>query len=75
MVEKLPSSGTGTNKWRITIPLTKAESEHIHEIALRNHTSVSVIGHIAVLDLLIADRKGEFSLVPEFLPGAEIHHA
>ena len=71
----LPPDGTATNKWRVTIPLTKAEYEHLHRVARQNFTSISTIGHIAVLDLLIAHNKGEFSVVPELMPGADIHHA
>jgi hypothetical protein len=76
MVElQRPPMGTMANKRRIIVPLTEEEFEHINQVAWKHRTSVSVLGHIAVLQLLLSAAKGEFSLVPEFQPDREIPRA
>lgn len=51
---------------RVCIPLDEDVFNHLHEVAFRNHTSISAIGGLALMRLLAAEAAGEFSLYPGY---------
>ena len=60
---------------RILIPLSDESFNRVHQVAWRHQTSVAYLGKIAILQMLLADMDGKFSIVPEFQPDRNLPRA